>query len=644
MNLAVKICLLTFIGYVGLLAGCGMHSRTYTQQPHITVANRNSIADYDPQWMEVKYTCISNDPVSIDNVQLPPEQRETWELTLDSVVQMALSRSQVIRDIGGAVVSAPDSVSTVFDSVIVRTDPQFGVEAALSDFDAQLATSLLYGRTEQTLNNAIEGQGTRDPRTNFGLLDFSISKITGSGTQLKLGNLTTFDRNNSPLNRFPQSFTGGFQGEIRHPLKQGSGREFNQIAGPGASPGNYRGVRVAQLNTHIEIADFQVAVRDLLLDVERAYWELLLAYRNLDAKLQGRDAALATWRMVQARLATGDADGAEEALARERYYAWVTEVKDAYIGRTAGLAASTATDNRTVGYETGLLAAERRLRFLIGIPFYDGKLIRPIDETIQAEIIFDRPSSFAFALQQRVELQTQQLKIRRLEYELVAARNFLLPQLDLIGQYRMHGFGQDLFGTTTEANSGAYSDLFRGDLQDWTVGFEWKSPVGFRRAHAAVRNAQFQLMREQAIYREQQRQVTIELDAAFAELHRAFATNEANQHRVVGARQRVDAIREKYQVVDIPLEFVNIAIQRAVDAETALARSQVEHTMAVATVHYVRGTYLAYLDVFFQSDAIESVPTCELAGEFTEAPIPDLIPIVEDAGLIEGDAYLPMPR
>ncbi|EMI22200.1 outer membrane efflux protein [Rhodopirellula maiorica SM1] len=632
------------MSYVGLLVGCGMRSRELRPATHVAVTDSDSIVNFDPQWMEVKYTCVSNDPIPIDSVQLPPQQRETWELTLDSVVQMALSRSQVIRDIGGAVVSAPDSVSTVFDSVIVRTDPRFGVEAALSDFDAQLASSLLYSGREQTLNNVIEGKGTQDPRANLGLLDFSISKITRSGTQFKLGNLTTFDRNNSPLNRFSQSFTGGFQGEIRHPLKQGSGRAFNEIAGPGSSPGNYRGVRVAQLNTHIEIADFQAAIRDLLLDVERAYWELSFSYRNLDAKLQGRDAALATWRVVQARLETGDADGAEEALARERYYAWVSEVEDALIGRTAGLAGSSASDNSTVGYETGLLAAERRLRFLIGIPFYDGKLIRPVDETIQAEIIFDRPTSFAFAIQQRVELQTQQLKIRRLECELLAARNFLLPQLDLIGQYRMHGFGQDLLGTTSEANSGAYSDLFRGDLQDWTVGFEWKSPIGFRQGHAAVRNAQFQLMREQAIYREQQRQVTIELDAAFAELHRAFVTNDANQHRVVGARQRVEAIRDKYQVVDIPLEFVNIAIQRAVDAETALARSQVEHTMAVATVHYVRGTYLAYLDVFFQSDVIESVPTSELAGEITEVPIPDLIPIVEDAGLIEGDAYLPMPR
>lgn len=644
MNLAAKICLLIFIGHVGLLAGCGMRSRELTQATLIAVADNDSIANFDPQWMEVKYTCVSNDPVPIDSVHLPPEQRETWELTLASVVQMALSRSQVIRDIGGAVVSAPESVSTVFDSVIVRTDPQFGVEAALSDFDAQLASSLLYGRTEQTLNNAIEGQGTRDPRTNLGLLDFSISKITRSGTQFKLGNLTTFDRNNSPLNRFPQSFTGGFQGEIRHPLKQGSGRVFNQIAGPSSTPGNYRGVRIAQLNTHIEIADFQAAVRDLLLDVERAYWDLLLSYRNLDAKIQGRDAALATWRIVQARLATGDADGAEESLARERYYAWVTEVENAFIGRTAGLAASNAANNSTVDFETGLLAAERRLRFLIGIPLHDGKLIRPIDETIQAEIIFDRPTSFAFALQQRIELQTQQLKIRRLEYELVAARNFLQPQVDLIGQYRVHGFGQELLGTTSEANSGAYADLLRGDLQDWTVGFEWKAPVGFRRGHTAVRNAQFQLMREQAIYREQQRQVTIELDAAFAELHRAFVTNEANQHRVVGARQRVEAIREKYQVVDIPLEFVNIAIQRAVDAEIALARTQVEHSMAVAVVHYVRGTYLAYLDVFFQSDAIESVPSCQLAGEMTEVRTPELIPTAEGNGLIDQDAHLPMPR
>ncbi|WP_283435211.1 TolC family protein [Neorhodopirellula lusitana] len=628
----MKICGLIFVGYVWLLAGCGMRSHKISQARHIPATDRVSTALLDPKWTEVKYTCVSDEPIPICDVQLPPEEREEWELTLDAVIQMTLERSQVIRDIGGAVVSDPESVSTAFDPVIVKTDPQLGVQAALSDFDAQLASSLLYGRTEQTLNNTIEGQGTRDPRVNYGLFDVSVSKITRNGTQLKLGNLTDFDRNNSPLNRFSQSYTGGFQGEIRHPLKQGAGRAFNQIAGPGSTPGNYRGVRIAQINTRIEITDFKAAVRDLLLNVERAYWELSLSYRNLEAKVQGRDAALATWRIVQARLETGDADGAEEALARERYYAWVTEVENAFVGRADGLAASNAAQDSSVRFDTGLLAAERRLRFLIGIPFYDGKLIRPIDATIQSEVIFDRPSSLAFALQNNIELQSQKLNITKHECELVAARNFLQPQVDLIGRYRMHGFGEELFGSTNEANSGAYSDLLRGDLQDWAVGLEWKSPVGFRRGHSAVRNAQFQLMREKAIYFEQERQIAIELDAAFAEQQRAFATSGINQDRVDAARQRVAAVREKYQVVDFPLEFVNIAIQRAVEAETALARSQVEHSIAVALVHYARGTYLTYLDVFYQSNAIDPVPTCQLASEITS------VQITESISTDEGDS------
>ena len=80
---------------------------------------------------------------------------------------------------------------------------------------------------------------------------------------------------------------------------------FNRIAGPSVVPGIYNGVLIARVNTDVELADFEIAVRDLVNNVENAYWDLYFAYRDLDAKIKARDATLDPWRGVRALFDAG---------------------------------------------------------------------------------------------------------------------------------------------------------------------------------------------------------------------------------------------------------------------------------------------------------------------------------------------------
>ena len=97
---------------------------------------------------------------------------------------------------------------------------------------------------------------------------------------------TILERNN-PTVQFQHDWTT-FQMEIRQPLLQGYGVEFNRIAGPGAIPGFNQGVLIARVNTDIALATFEASVRNLVSDVETAYWELYFAYRNLDSAVRPR--------------------------------------------------------------------------------------------------------------------------------------------------------------------------------------------------------------------------------------------------------------------------------------------------------------------------------------------------------------------
>ncbi|MEJ1730873.1 hypothetical protein SMA90_31580, partial [Escherichia coli] len=63
--------------------------------------------------------------------------KDYWDLGLEEALRIALTNSKVLSDLGGTVVRAPDLTRTVYEPAMQETDPRYGVEAALSAFDAE---------------------------------------------------------------------------------------------------------------------------------------------------------------------------------------------------------------------------------------------------------------------------------------------------------------------------------------------------------------------------------------------------------------------------------------------------------------------------------------------------------------------------
>jgi len=144
---------------------------------------------------------------------------------------------------------------------------------------------------------------------------------------------TTYDANNAPSNLFSSSWQTNLEAGFRHHLGRGGGLDYNRIAGPGALPGVYNGVLIARVNADSSILDFEMGLRDLVSDVENAYWDLYFAYRNLEAKIAARDAALNTWRVDRVYREQQSGSGEKEARAREQYYRFEAQVLEALTGR-----------------------------------------------------------------------------------------------------------------------------------------------------------------------------------------------------------------------------------------------------------------------------------------------------------------------
>ena len=515
------------------------------------------------------------------------------ELTLEECVHRALANSKILNKLGGVIVSTPEAARTLLDPALVESNPQTGVEAALSAFDARFTGTGNLAHTERTFNNNFVGAFSGNI-TNLGDWNLQLAKQTAAGTQFAVRNITNYTRNDAATNRFRSVWDTVNQIDIRQPLLRGSGVAVNRIAGPNATFGNYNGVLISRIRSDISVADFEAAVRVLVRDVELNYWELYFAYRNLDTQLTARDAARETWRNRQLRLENGVGRPDEEAQARQQYFTFKVQAENALVGvnSSSGLGA----------IQLGILGSERNLRRLLGMGVSDGHVIKPITEPTAAPILFDWQASQAATIQQRPEIRRQKWTIQRRELELTAAKALNQWNFDLVGQYGFRGFGDNLFGSRDRSNGSAFDDLLQGNLDDWNVGLELNGPIGNRQGHVAIRNAELNLMREKAILKEQQRQLLHDLGAAYAEVDRALANIRTLYNSRLAIQEELEPKQIRVEEGKDQVFFLLDVQQRAAATESQLLRAIIDYNQALLAYSFTTGSLLARYNIVLEED------------------------------------------
>jgi len=536
----------------------------------------------------------SSPPLTLDN----PEPKEFWALKLEEAIRITLSNSKVMRTIGGQVLrpptqisQVPTSVQTVYNPAVVESDPRFGVEGTLAQFDTQWTTNVLWQKNDHPVNLRLDGLVAPVLQQDAAQFQSQLAKTAATGDRFFLRNNTGYDSNNNPSNKFYSSWTTNVEAEFRHPFLQGAGVQFNRIAGPsgipGVSgfaniPGVYNGVAIARTQMDIAIADFEADVRDVVGETELAYWELYFAYRNLDALVVGRDSALSTWRKVKALYDVGARGGEaeKEAQAREQYFLFRGQVENAV---------------------SNVYEVENRLRYMMGIAATDGRLIRPADDPTTAEVNFDWAEILVEGEARYPELRRQKWVIKQRELQLIASKNFLLPRIDATGIYRWYGFGNDLWETNRNGVadfSNAMAVMTGGNFQEWQLGLQAAVPIGFRAQLAGVRNAQLQLARERAILQDQELEVSHQLASAVRDVDRSYRLTETNFNRRIAAEVNVQAVRAAYDTDTVTLDLLLDAQRRLAVAESDYFRSLVDYNLAIRTVHLRKGSLLEYNNVY----------------------------------------------
>ena len=572
---------------------------------------------------EIEYPDTETSPSCEVQNALPPltlkntDNYQIWDLTLTECVQMTLCRSQVMRQLGGRVVSsAPDTISrtiinpvalaTTYDPALVETTTGLsvgdvfsgnGTEAALSEFDAQLDSSVFWEKTDRPQNAGAAVAAFRPVvlQQDLGTFTSGITKISAEGTQWVIRNNTTYEGNNIPsgpqtAQAFQSVWNTNFEASFTHPLLQGGGAQYNRIAGPLTFQQYAAGIRnpvdgvmIARIRTDQTLNDFEGGVRNLMRDLEDAYWELYFSYRDLEARKIGRDSAQETWKKTAALYRTGSKGGSadREAEARSQFFLFRAQVEQAL---------------------TDVFKNENRLRYIMGLSMSDGRLIRPSDEPSTARVAFDWSGIHCEALTRRVEIRRQKWEIKRRELELIAARNFLLPRLDAVGRYRWLGLGDELINQNhvpfNTPGSSAFDVLSNGQFQEWQLGLQANIPIGFRRELSGIRHQELLMARERAILTDLELEISHQLGDAIRDIDNNYGLTQTNFNRRVAAEAEVQAVSASYEAGRIGLDLLLDAQRRRAEAESGYYRSLVDYNRSIMNVHYRKGSLLDYDGVY----------------------------------------------
>jgi len=531
---------------------------------------------YQPRLEEVEQ---AGAPITLSNAQVG----ESWDITLEETISIALKNSKVVRNLGSVtpfgfadgLTGRTVGSATVYDPAIFETDPTAGVAAALANFDAAFTTSVFWQKTDrpQNVDSSSFGFVPFFFQQDLGQMDMALSKQTASGTLFTLRNQTIYDRNNRGFGRaLPSDWFTAMEFEATQPLLRGRGTQVNRIP-----------IMLARINTDVSLASFESSVRNLIMDIENTYWDLHYAYRNLETTKIARDSAQVTWKIAYAKFKGKVETIQAESQAKEQYFFFRSQVEAAW---------------------RDLLNTENRLRWLMGLTATDGRILRPVDEPIQARVQFEWQDVHAESLIRSAELRQQKWAIQRRELELIAARNRLLPELNVVGLYRWLGLGDDLIEANrrgfnfVQPGSLAWDELTEGNFQEVRLGLDFTPPkFGARQEMAGVRNAQLQLVREKARLEDMELNTSHLLTVAMRNLDSNYELAESHFNRWAASQAEVNSAEALYTGGKATLDLVLEAQRRRAQAQVDYYRALIDHTKSIADVHFRKGSLLEYCNV-----------------------------------------------
>jgi outer membrane protein TolC len=492
----------------------------------------------------------------------------TLELGLDEAIAKALGKNIDLR---------------VERENVVIADAN--VDRAKGAYDPALRLDARYRDRTDAINSILSGApaGEVGPSASGGLLAGGVSQLLSTGGTVSLSTSLSRETTNNTFSLLSPSYVTSLGLELRQPLLQ------NRSVDPAR-----RGLRVARIDRDRSTASLRRAVAETVAAVEKSYWTLVAARREVEARTSAVALAMD-----------------QRADVRSRFEAGVLSEAD--------LAAPTAELERRrgdlFGAEEGATRAENTLKALLGgdpsDPVWTSRIV-PVDQPAlaagaAADASVDSASSVATAVSDRPELAEAASRIARSAVEEEVARGRLLPQLDLVGAYTGRGLAGSknpdvaapfpgLAVNVPPALDGglgrSYGTLFDNRFPDASIGLALTVPVGNRVARADAAIARSARVQAEASLAQVRQRVEVEVLNAVAGLRSAAQRVEAARAGRDAAETLLKAENDRFAAGTTTPFFVLTRQNDLTQARIAEAAALTDHRKARTELARAKGTLL----------------------------------------------------
>ncbi|RJP40397.1 MAG: TolC family protein [Phycisphaerales bacterium] len=360
----------------------------------------------------------------------------------------------------------------------------------------------------------------------------------------------------------PEYFSD-FEVAFRQPLLRGFGLDYNLSA-----------IRVSRNNRQISELQFEQQIRALLRDLEEAYWQLVVARRDL---------------AITAHLLGEFEDVYQYLLARQEFDVTKIQLEDT----RANLENSKV---ELLAKQNVVFNAEDRLIFLMNDPelnFIDDVELFPEDLPTIGHFELDRLGELQTALDGRSDIRESKLRVANARIGVGQAVNQALPRLDLAFTYTVDGLGPSA--------DDAFDELTMHDFTEYTVGIELEVPIGNRAARSAEKRARLIESQARAALKQQIEQVIVDVNVSIRQLTTTYEQIGPRFESVEANERQVESILARAERKDFTQLNAELGARRSLAANRrALMQAIVDYNMAIIDLERAKGTLLPYNSVVIE--------------------------------------------
>jgi outer membrane protein len=416
-----------------------------------------------------------------------------------------------------------------------------------------------------------------------GTANFQYTQGFSTGTLLNV----TFDNNRQSFN-VPEAFY--------NPLLAASYRvSFRQHLLEGLSPvSNKRNLIIAKNNREISDVAFRQQVISTVSQIENIYWDLVNAYE--DVKVKQRSVELA-----------------EKLLGDNQKQVQIGTLAPIEVVRGQSTVSSANQD--LIISQTNLELQQLLMKNAISRNLTDPQLqtaeVIPTDtmEIPPVEPVVPTQDLVADALSHRPELAQAQIDLTNRDITKRAARNALLPAVDLVAFYGTSALGGPLDPTICQevtcptgnlllrSYTDAFTNLFGYNYPDYSVGLNVNIPIHNRPAQADQIRSELEYRQAQMRLQQLQNQIRIQVqNSQFAVQQNRARVDAARKARDL-AQQTLEAEQKKYSLGASTTYLVQSAQRDFTQSESGLVSAMTAYEKSRVDLDSQTGLTLAHLGI-----------------------------------------------